>query len=773
MRTKSRGSWRSFASTIIAVLVVSWPVSSMAETLAAPVGGKPIPLGADRIVCPEGIAGVAPWTVEADRKSVRPPARDDATGQSVTVHVAANDAACAAASAPLSLTAVGPEPSVDAPSVVVDADAGRVTLHGKKLKGVTLVWTSGAKHGADTCATPETVGATESCAFALPRDLPADAASLDLTLLPAGLRPGQDVTFHDLTGKRASRDDRPFHPAQVIVSRLVPIDTAVDVSTGAARTPLVHPEAIASVDCIDATCDISDGALVVRNEHGADDKLDVHMQLRPHVMLKSGQSNETAPVVSVPLQRCPIALASAAPPAGSTDPRVVLRLGAACARGDGDIELSTPTGVATIERSEVIGGDRFIVVRAGRIDADTTLRARRRGTVVGLVTVAPQRSLVARAALEISKLGAIDFVPTNRWARMTLPPPPRAGTLVPVAAEGAYEIRHDADGYFVRGADGAAGSTVLRFALVDPSLPAPLTDTKLAELSEPLDRALRVANVPLPVGALAREEKPLVEVDCGDGEGHVKKLPPQTTAFIPYRARETCQLVIHREQLSDEDGAQAFQVSVSISASDGAARAEGRVDRKLVLKKADKPAYVAITGVSAPFDRIIVRAGLADDENHYAVSPPEKSAAQAQWTIIAGTDRFRIYGTAAIPTGLFRVADTGHSGILTLSVGALIRGVVLSKEGVEFPVGLEAGVMWLGVAGDTDPSASSRGAVALVVGPGISVPIANVSRSTQTSIALHAWFEYEVSRNILNQSGQAYGFVFGPSISIGDVGTNL
>jgi hypothetical protein len=81
--------------------------------------------------------------------------------------------------------------------------------------------------------------------------------------------------------------------------------------------------------------------------------------------------------------------------------------------------------------------------------------------------------------------------------------------------------------------------------------------------------------------------------------------------------------------------------------------------------------------------------------------------------------------------------------------------------------------MWLGIAGDTDPSAASRGAVALVAGPGIAVPIANVSRATQTSISLHGWFEYEVSRSILAQSGQAFGFVFGPSISIGDVGTNL
>ena len=78
-----------------------------------------------------------------------------------------------------------------------------------------------------------------------------------------------------------------------------------------------------------------------------------------------------------------------------------------------------------------------------------------------------------------------------------------------------------------------------------------------------------------------------------------------------------------------------------------------------------------------------------------------------------------------------------------------------------------------GIAGDSDPSVNSHGVVALVAGPGISVPIANVSRATQTSINVHGWFEYEVSRDVLHQQGQSFGFVFGPSISIGDIGTNF
>jgi hypothetical protein len=215
-------------------------------------------------------------------------------------------------------------------------------------------------------------------------------------------------------------------------------------------------------------------------------------------------------------------------------------------------------------------------------------------------------------------------------------------------------------------------------------------------------------------------------------------------------------------------------VSVTVTGSDGAVKSDARVDERLVLRHGDHPFYMAIAGATDPFDRYLVRVGNSsegiDDETP---DETEHRAPQTQWSVVAGTSHARIYGTTAIPTGLFRLADTGHSGILTLSVGALLRLVMLSRDGDAFPLGLEAGVMWLGIAGDTDPSVNSHGAVALVAGPGIAVPIANVSHASQTSINLHGWFEYEVSREVLGQQGQSFGFVFGPSISIGDIGANF
>jgi hypothetical protein len=144
-----------------------------------------------------------------------------------------------------------------------------------------------------------------------------------------------------------------------------------------------------------------------------------------------------------------------------------------------------------------------------------------------------------------------------------------------------------------------------------------------------------------------------------------------------------------------------------------------------------------------------------------------------QWSVVFGTEHWRLYGTTAIPTGLYRVSDNNHSGILTLNFGVILRATWLDSEGHEGFLGLEGGMMAVGLPNDTDASNHSLVQAAVVTGLGLSVPIANRSLATETSINLHAWLEYEVSRDFGNQPGSPLGFVFGPSISIGNIGTNL
>ena len=103
-----------------------------------------------------------------------------------------------------------------------------------------------------------------------------------------------------------------------------------------------------------------------------------------------------------------------------------------------------------------------------------------------------------------------------------------------------------------------------------------------------------------------------------------------------------------------------------------------------------------------------------------------------------------------------------------------MRATWLDSQGHEGFLALEAGVMAVGLAERPgSQSGDSLTQVSSVTGTALSVPIANRSLATETSINLHAWFEYEVSRGGRGQPGSRFGFVFGPSISIGNIGTNL
>jgi len=767
-RPRARGARAQVAGALVALVTAR---TAGAETLGAPAGGKPVPIGPDRVVCRDAPLEGG-FVVEPDGRSVRPPpARDDAAGQTATIRVAANEGECAKSATAVTLVALGERPAAD--SLSVDVDAGRAFVRGKRLRGAVLAWSAGSRAGADACAQPDKTDKGEACAFAVPRDLPADTTTATFALLPAGAR-GADAIYFDATGRRVADGAFAVRPTEIVIARLVPEDAAVDLSQGTGRVPLLHPEAAGAVTCVDASCDVDARDLVVRGEHGADDRLDVRVQLRPHVVVRAASGVDPAPQLTIPLQRCPVSIASAAIVGGADESRVVVRLDGTCARAEGDLAVATAEGSAKIERTEVIGGAMYVVARTPRVESTTeTITLRRRGTVLGSARGSVARVGV-RARLELDDGTPLDFIPTNRWARVRMPSAPRGAAFELRPIDGVYDARRDGSGSFwIKGTEGATGAASIRLSLVDRSLPAPLTGTTIGETSEPVEHAIRVANVPIALGASVRSSSPLVELTCGDGDKRAAAIAPATSASIPYRARDTCQLVLHRERLRQEDGAQTLQVSIQVTASDGSARDGARVEQRIVLRPGARPAYFAVSGATDPFDRISVRVSDAGEGLREVTDEPARATPQAQWSIVTGTDHARLYGTTAIPTGLFRVADTGHSGILTLSVGALMRLVALSRDGSAFPLGLEAGVMWLGIAGDTEAKVASGGAVALVAGPGIAIPIANAARATQTSISVHAWFEYEVSRQVLNQGGQAYGFVFGPSISIGDVGTNF
>lgn len=773
--------WRSgrlvFIASLLALLAASGPVA--AETLFAPVGGRSVRIGADRMLCDAGTANNG-WTIDPDGHGARPPTRDTATtGQTTVLHTASDASQCTASTATIALLATAPFPTIDLASVTVDADAGEVLVRGHNLRDAVLHWEAGGRSGDDHCTSPQVSTGQDTCTFAIAHGVPADATAIEIFVLPPGVHWGADVVSFDAMGRRLSADDWRVHPARVTIGNLVPTAATVETQAGVARVHLPRPEAIAAIDCTDAACDLEAGDLVIRGEHGGDDQLELHMRLRPHVFLRTGTALDGNPLLTLPLQRCPIALASAPPLRRIADQRVVLRIGGQCAH-DPDLRFSTSWGALPAQLATLTDDQRMVIVQVDHLDADDfPITVSRGGSVAGVVHLRASSPPVIRARLELAGLGPIDFIPTNRDARVLVPAGLSAGHVVPVPVEGVYTVAHDSTGFAtVRGVEGTAGSVALHLAYRDPGLPPALRDLDLAVLIEPVDRQIRVANVPVAIAASAAGRAPFVEMLCGDGHGRTRSVVPGVTLSIPFRARDTCRVLLHRESLHAEDGAQAIHLSVDVFESDGSPRPEAKIDQTLLVRRSSEPRVLYVTGVRSPFDRVIVRVALASDDAHWSLAPDERvGAPQVQWSVVTGTDRFRIYGTTAIPTGLFRVSGD-NSGIMALNAGALFRLVWLSREGLESPIGLEAGAMWIGIAGPqcagpSTPACSALGEAAVVAGVGLSVPIANPSHATQTSISVHAWFEYEASRALRAGGGMPVGFVFGPSISIGNIGSNF
>src|SRR5262249_22125111 len=140
------------------------------------------------------------------------------------------------------------------------------------------------------------------------------------------------------------------------------------------------------------------------------------------------------------------------------------------------------------------------------------------------------------ARFEIPEHGEIDFIPTNRWARATLSAAVPGGSLEPIAVEGAYDVRRDEAGTWIRGANGASGAAFVRFALVDRSLPpgaaprdAPRRDRRARGSAAPRGERPGAAGRARALAAAARRgpvrRRRRARAPRSDGGAHVDPLP--------------------------------------------------------------------------------------------------------------------------------------------------------------------------------------------------------------------------------------------------------
>jgi hypothetical protein len=755
-------------------LGLGWAAPAQATTVAAPLGGEPVALPQHQVVCsPE--AELGGWTAHAQSTRVRPPPAG-AEAASVTVHVAPSLAGCATQGTPLTLQAVAGWPSVDANSVVVSVDAGRIDVTGTHLRGTALRWRIGGHEGEDMCRDAQQVGAKQRCAFSVERELSAELEKMALTLLPIGVALDDQLVAFGPLGQRLSQASFTIAPAKVVLSALVAPEAALDVDAGGGRLPLRHPEAIDRVACRGAACQLEGRDLLVRGIRAWDEGLELRAVLRPHIYLQTVAELQSAPWVMVPLQRCPLTLASSPPLRGVAGQRMVVQVGGRC-REDASLRFTVGGAPAEILSRHAEGDSVYVLLHSNAVlGDDVTITMQRMQAGAGSVRVDTRVVPSAHARIELTGFGAIDFIPSNRSAEIRLPSLGEGAALVPLPVAGVYSVAHDPNGgYQIQGNPGATGWVAVRLAYRDDALPPPLRLTNLAEFSDTVDRAVHAASIPIALGTSSLSDEPIVELQCTDVHGVAQRIVPAHPTNIAYATKDSCRLVLHRERLRPEDGDQLVRVTVNVSALDGVNRPEAAIDQRVLLRPGKEPRYLYLGGVIAPFDRVTARVAVVTEDLHESVAAigqaERVNLAQVQWSLVVGNSRLRLYATTALPTGLFRVADKGHSGLMGLSSGILARLILLTSQGAQAPLGLELGVMVLGITGDTTPGPS--GHVAAVAGLSLSVPIANVSRTTQAAISLHAWGEYEVSRAFMKDAGRPWGFVFGPSLSFGDVGVNL
>jgi hypothetical protein len=502
----------------------------------------------------------------------------------------------------------------------------------------------------------------------------------------------------------------------------------------------------------------------------------VRLRLAPRVFFQHKGGLETAPTFSLPVLHCAMTLVSGEPVRKNDAAKVVVRLDRRCLASRELYRFSAGERPLRVLGETDTDDGLFVVLELGPYAADQLeLTARRRDTdaVVAVLSTSTRVLGPLRASLSLPDAPRLDFVPTNRSAFVNVSRLGAGDSWELISVPNVYTAGREGPRATVIGDPDAEGFVQLQFALRNNALPAGLGQVDLAVALDPLQRKIQEANVPVPLGPSMSGGKPLVEFKCGPS-GKAVALHPGDPINLPFAWRDSCRVTVHRERLRRENGHQRISLSVDVYSSDGAPRSEGHLKETLEIGPGPEPRQIWVQGVTTPFDRVVVRLAHANDDRHYvAGSELYASGPAVQWSVVLGTGHARVYATSAIPAGLYRFGDKDHSGLLSLNFGVISRLTWLSKDGHEGVLGLEAGVMVIGLASSTSTTGHSTTGhslteVGVPVGLGMSIPIANRLSPTEASINLHGWVEFPISRE-----DHTPAFIFGPSISIGNIGANL
>jgi hypothetical protein len=616
------------------------------------------------------------------------------------------------------------------------------------------------------------------------KSLPADPVRVVLRWAPSGGKAGPDVMNHDRTGHSIPDDLMRLPVARIVIRSLFPTAHTVDLSSGEGRVELLHPEAASSVECGVARCDAIESGLSVRAVPAAAASLQVKVRLAPRVVVEEGEAPTNVVTETLQVLRCPLTLVSGLPLRNVDDVTVLVRSEKSCARDVHHLRWTASGETAQVLRAETIEDGVYALLWVGRVSSDRLTIVASRTDDGSVLAVASEKTLAApplRTSLNIAALGEIEFIPKNRDAVLSVSPVSGTGKVVPVPVPGAYTVTDHNGVYSIRGEHTSGGYTALRFAYRSTSVPKEFADASFATLVDPVQRPIREASIPAPLSASSLSKKPMVELFCRNSDDKVVSIEPGTAPHIPFNHRDSCHLVIHRDRIPPEAGEQRVDVDITVSNVNGD-RPEATKSHHLVLRHGPAPEVIWIRGSKQQFDHINVRVTHLIDESQYIARQTGRlDIPSAQWTVVTEDANLKFYATATIPSALYRFSkdpqDLG-TGPLALNFGVLSRLTWVNSDGAEGLVGLEAGMVGMGLA--TDKSRQ----LALVFGLGLSVPLGNANSATQAAVNIHAWLSYtvgELKGKLLNPDGTVdreidlnpWAFVFGPSITVGNVGTFL
>lgn len=659
-------------------------------------------------------------------------------------------------------------------------DEGRLELKGGALTGATVWWRVGDRERwtADTCPG----GAADSCSVNIPVELARAALSrgpLEVLRLPPGFPPPAGSAGPELwTRVSAGRPEAaPVHvdELRVPVQRMIidaPLVRASSVEAWREQNvlPLALPDIVASVSCRPASCWVADdGASVIVVPPAGGDVVNIAARLRTGFAVQQADGLVTTSSVALPVARCQLRPLSLAVLAGTEDHLLPVALGDRCPSDLSDLAAeTTPPSAAFIER--FASDSKRADIRLGHVPRgidSLELRLVRASTraIVGSVRL----DVRARyAPLQVSLIdplvGELGVIPTNRDVRIEWASPDRkvAPDIQPVSLPGFYTVRREDGVTYIRGQTRTVGEIPLVFAYQPPG--SPLAGP-LATFESDVHFAVRPVNVPVSLATDDARTGKLFTMLCRNEQGGEQEIKAGVLNSLPYASRGSCRLRIERGVLSPEDGTQHIRVTVSVTSPSGAAR-DGGFSRvvSLAANTNTDALWVGQGASMLPYDHVVVQVTHDDEVGYYVASGGTSGIPSRRYQMVFGDGRMRLYGSATVPTGLYRITGgaTG-SGVLQFNAGVVARLAFLDREGHEYPLDLEMGLLGTDLSGEP--------ALSVVLGPGITVPLLNPQQAAQAAIGIHAWLEWAPGRN--GPGERQLAFIFGPSISLGDFGTNL